>query len=953
MAAPGLCALLGHLERLTRGPCHEQRTDRQLLEYFATSQDETAFAELVARHGPLVLRVCRRVLGHEQDAEDAFQATFLVLAQHFGSIRKRESLTAWFYGVAYRTAMKAKRSAARRRNHEASSSQRTRSTTARPSWDDVQAVLDEEIERLPATFRAAFVLCVLEGKTVPAAAEELKCKEGTVSSRLTRARQRLQQQLAQRGIRLSAVLAALSVADSARATVPSKLVQTTIRLGLVGAAGGPAAEQLPPDVAALAAGVTRAMFLQKARIATLVLLIAGLVAAGVGVLTHQALAAREQPVASPKSGTRSPASRTPAEDEQGSIAYSGRVLGPDGRPVSGARLSLTRWTGRAPEQVSPLPESGTSGPDGRFAFTVPKAQFDDHDTVVTATAANYGVGWVDVPPDGKRDDLTVRLVADDVPITGQVLDLEGKPIQGVTLRLLRINAARGEDLGPWLEAARGKKGLSLDLELRHAGRYHTALPIKVTTDGQGRFRLTGIGPNRLVRVQLDGPTIASEKLHIFTRPEKTITLTRYEGRPEYDDPRIITIYYGASFQHAAQPTRPIIGVVRDKDTKKPLAGFQVRSDTREISSSYYSQQDTAVWTTTDAQGRYRLIGLPKGAGFMMAVHPADDQPYVATSRKIPDSPGLDPVTVDVELKRGVWIEGKLTDKASGKPLKGAVEYFSMYSNPNLADYPGLDFARHSIVAAKEDGSYRVAGLPGPGVLGVYYQRIPYLRAPDRDDEFGTKEKSMDTTPYAILHPSNFNALARIEPARGVEKVVRDVTLDPGWSARVSVLGPDGKPLAGVRTFGLTGWRWDREGTKPAEFTMWFNPHQQHNVLLMHFEKGLVGVVQTPKENCGSITVRMEPGATATGRLVDAEGQPRANVELEVTFHPWKGSSHHHYSPDRIKTDREGRFRIGGLLPGCEYRLADNKGELDLGGELRSGQTKDLGDVQMKQPRAKR
>src|SRR5262245_21074467 len=149
MAAPGLCALLGHLEKLTRGPCDAQRTDRQLLDQFAACQDETAFAELVARHGPLVLRVCRRVLGHEQDAEDAFQATFLVLAQRLSSIHKRESLSAWLYGVAYRTAMKAKRSAARRRNHEACSSERIRSKSVRPTWDDIQAVLDEEIERLP------------------------------------------------------------------------------------------------------------------------------------------------------------------------------------------------------------------------------------------------------------------------------------------------------------------------------------------------------------------------------------------------------------------------------------------------------------------------------------------------------------------------------------------------------------------------------------------------------------------------------------------------------------------------------------------------------------------------------------------------------------------------------------------------------------------------------------
>ena len=154
-------------------------------------------------------------------------------------------------------------------------------------------------------------------------------------------------------------------------------------------------------------------------------------------------------------------------------------------------------------------------------------------TVVAATAPNHGAGWVEIPPDGKRDDLTIRLVDDDVPITGQIIDLEGKPVPGATLRLMQINAAPGEDLGPWLEAVKGKKGLSLELEQQYLKRFTIAVPPQVTTDAAGRFRLTGIGRNRLVAAQLDGPTIVSEHLHILTRPGKTIEVTEYEGKPEY------------------------------------------------------------------------------------------------------------------------------------------------------------------------------------------------------------------------------------------------------------------------------------------------------------------------------------------------------------------------------------------------------------------------------------
>src|SRR5262249_37754629 len=147
------------------------------------------------------------------------------------------------------------RSAARRRNHEDRLRERTPPSAPSPTWDEVQTVLDEEIQRLPPTYRAAFLLCVLEGKSGAQAAAELGVKEGTVGSRLTRARQLLQQRLARRGIKLTTVLAALAVVDgAARAGVPAALARVTIRSGLWVAAGEPAAGVIPSHIAALAAG---------------------------------------------------------------------------------------------------------------------------------------------------------------------------------------------------------------------------------------------------------------------------------------------------------------------------------------------------------------------------------------------------------------------------------------------------------------------------------------------------------------------------------------------------------------------------------------------------------------------------------------------------------------------------------------------------------------------------
>src|SRR6266446_10604429 len=169
-----------------------KESDEQLLQAFQSRGDERAFAGLVHRHGPMVLHVCRRVLGHEQDAEDAFQAAFLVLARNAAALRKKSSHASFLHGIAYRTAMKAKQAAARRRKHE------NQAPTRRPagpvddlSWREVRALLDEEISRLPEAYRSVFILCCMESLSQVEAARRLGLKVRTVSSRLAQARTRL------------------------------------------------------------------------------------------------------------------------------------------------------------------------------------------------------------------------------------------------------------------------------------------------------------------------------------------------------------------------------------------------------------------------------------------------------------------------------------------------------------------------------------------------------------------------------------------------------------------------------------------------------------------------------------------------------------------------------------------------------------------------------------------
>jgi hypothetical protein len=330
--------------------------------------------------------------------------------------------------------------------------------------------------------------------------------------------------------------------------------------------------------------------------------------------------------------------------------------------------------------------------------------------------------------------------------------------------------------------------------------------------------------------------------------------------------------------------------------------------------------------------------------------PREDQPYVSVHAVVPDTAGLGPATVEFELKRGIWIEGKLTDKVTGKTVRGSVDYFALDANPNVKDHPGFvgTIAPYWGTMTKDDGSFRIVGLPGPGLVAVFYTD-EHLLAPERDDEYGTKETVIYTSPRQLGLLINYTALARIDPAKGADAVKRDVTLDPGWTFSGTVLGPDGNPLAGAQAFGILSRGWNFEAMKTAEFAVQaFNPRRPRDVFFRHREKGLVGMAQPPKDNGGAVTVRMRPGAALTGRLVDEDGRPRASVDLELTLRMTEGAVMTAF-PERVITDREGRFRIEALLPTYDYQLSEGKGSgrLPLNKGLHWGKTRDLGDVKMK------
>jgi RNA polymerase sigma-70 factor (ECF subfamily) len=291
-----LDGFLGHLRAAAELHGAGGPSDTQLLEAFLARKDEDAFAALVRRHGPMVWGVCRRVAGHVQDAEDAFQATFLVLVRKAAAVVPRALVGNWLHGVALRTALKARTESARRRAKE-----RPMEGVAEPAaagqdlGPDLQRLLDQELDRLPAKYRVAVVLCDLEGKTHKQAARQLGWPVGTLSTRLARARRLLAGRLARHGLAPAAgAFAAALAAGPAPAGVPAPLLSSTIRAATRLAAGRAAAGVVSARVAALTEGVLRAMLLTKLKTLTTVLLLGlvlGLGGLGTALLGRPTLAA--------------------------------------------------------------------------------------------------------------------------------------------------------------------------------------------------------------------------------------------------------------------------------------------------------------------------------------------------------------------------------------------------------------------------------------------------------------------------------------------------------------------------------------------------------------------------------------------------------------------------------------------------------------------------------------
>jgi RNA polymerase sigma factor (sigma-70 family) len=960
-------AVVRQIESLFDGGSVVGLTDRQLLERFTNTGDairEAAFAALVRRHGPMVLGLCHELVGDRQLADYAFQAIFLILARKARSIRDPELLANWLYGVTRRTARKARVRLVRLRRREDGEPMTQRAHDSDlPPVESVMAceqaeALHDEIERLPDALRLPVVLCYFEGMTVEEAASQLKWPDGTVRSRLARARDKLRRGLTRRGVVLPVgVLLTGLTPGGASASIPPALCDTVARAALEFAAGRAAGAVSAPAMA-LAREAIRSMLVHKMRFLAMTVLILGAVATSAGYWNHS-LAKQDEPVKSPPGQKLAIVAKPNDANEKpprGRMFVVGRVLDPAGKPVPHAKVmvhSRVKHLGEAVGIAGLYPSvmgDGHADDSGKFRLDAPRtASARNDEFIAVALAAGYGIGWAELDPDADRPDVDIKLKPEQA-IRGRLFDLQGRPAQGVTLSVFRVQRLLRDSENSDLRRRR------LEGPLYWWTRVNDwpAWPKPATTDADGRFLIHGVGRGLEASLCVIDSRFALQRIDVAT-----------DNSPD-----------AKSLTMALRPAQIITGRVICADTGKPVPRAQITVSAMNEGSN--ATQPT--YFQTDADGRFRTNPAP-GDRFSVRATPPSGLPYLYASDRFEWPKGAIEHSLDLSLPRGVLIRGKVTEEGSERPVAGASVTFLAYRGGGQSSREG---ARTTTLA---DGSFEVTGLPHPGHVIV--------RSPSEDyvlREIGNRELSEDQAGGMRLYSHAFIAI-NAKPA-GTDTAVK-ISLRRGVTVKGRIVAADNQPVDDT-------WVISRISLGPTAATSvrWqpnYHGHARNGRFELHGlnQGGDVPVYfLEPKRKLGAtvllpgnsaigepITVRLQPCGNAKARLVDPGRQPVASfraenwISMEVTPGVIGGSD----NPEDAKrlvadrgvltsidpvnylkppaSDAQGRIVFPALIPGASYYVSvpARARKPNLPREYRQftvkpGETLDLGDIQIEKPR---
>jgi RNA polymerase sigma factor (sigma-70 family) len=914
-------------------------SDGQLLERYRQDRDVQAFEAIVRKHSQAVFNTCRRVLRCDAAAEDAFQATFLVLMNNPGGVRKVESLGSWLCGVAHRTALRVRIDQQRRRRLE------QRSTARQPaphhadelSWHEAYTILHEELARLPDKYRQVLVHCYLEGQSRDEAASLLGLSINEVRGALERGRERLRKQLARRNVTLTVGLLGM-LADSSFAESPpsAHLLQQ--------ACGTLPSSARAVNLARCESGTT----LSSWTIGVAAMLVVGTLGLAIQLGNVHA---------DPDKKDATPVAKSPRNEAPDVETFRGRVVDANGKPVAGAKLSLLYYSSLRADGV----ERAVTDAEGKYHFTVKRSEFktDYHPepwtkATLVAMANGHAMGWM---PAGNHE---LRL-PEQGELTGRLLTLEGKPIEGARVQVVGLLKPKAGDLSAWVKDI-GKRDFDKWSNLadqEHLQGFDAAwlgVAIQqrfpaVHSDKDGRFRIPGIGKERVVDLEITHPNYETTLLKAMTRP-----FTAKADTKSYD------FYYGNDFTLPLNPGRTVTGVVKDAKTGQPIRGatvyqFRLHPETR---SNPPALRRPVV---TDADGKYTTTGVPiRGENVLLAVGP-QGSPYLPSDESIKAPADLGPASADFAMFEGVPLTVHAIDKQTRQPIKGVVRYYpeaqegagrfiGMLSYPEapciekLGDYEGW-----KLFVPPGKGSIMFRALPGSAFSNTFGDAPFDDPAQQAGQHFFAQPRWL-----TLLHPHHTQPLEVKADQKGIE-----VTLeaDAGQAIKGKIIMPNGKPLAPLLVGGLRPTPreldWNRlETIKTAEFTVYGIRDQQPRLVVVHCpEHRLTGKALVTAQD-KEVELRLVPWATVRGRLLDEAGEPLANVpignqrylEEHTTFgYLVKPSANGWEKAEFIYTDAKGYFAIEGLTPGLNYRFRSNRMLLSLSEMLfKEGQDLNLGDI---------
>jgi RNA polymerase sigma factor (sigma-70 family) len=941
--------VLRHIRSLAAARPGRELPDRELLERFVTRHDQAAFTAIVERHGPLVLGVSRRILGNEHHAEDACQATFLVLAHKAASIRRRESLGSWLHGVAGRIARKLRADVRRRAARDVTEADAPQPDgTAEVAWREGLAILDEELSRLPTVYRSALVLCYLQGKAQDEAARELGCTPGALRARLLRARACLHARLLRRGVGVPAALlgAALAATDAA-AVLPAPLVVGTVEAAARLVAGQALADLVSARVATLTQRALTGMILSRAKVILSLVFLVGLLAAGAGALAGVAWGEK----AAPSAPGAADADKG-APDGQTVVCV---VRDKAGKPIAGARVYWTSATTAIPVTIiKALPRAqwgyvkkvvaeAKTDTEGRCELRARLTGEEFRDWMSLAAAApGYGLSGktsFDVPAKGAADPAPVTItLRPEVKIKGQLLTPAGAPAKGVRVRLKRIGFDGGD--GVAVDVSDNWKVNEADLPY-----WPTAV-----TDAQGRFTLGGFSEDADASLTL---------IHEDFELQDLLVSTKAKGgeakrlRPE--------------FTHTLAPGRTVRGVVTAADTGKPLPGVFLDIQAGTLSAFFGEAR-------TDEQGRYRMPGPAGLKDYQVGAYPPPDSGYLALrgGRGGEWPAGAESIAVNFQLPRGRLFRGTVHDADTKKPLAGvSITYEAHRDNRLVWDKP---YDLVSPALTDKEGRFTITGLPGKGFLLAEGPSADYVRT-----MIPWREGLIRGDRYLHGH-AKVNVPDKGEPAAA------EIMLRKGVTLEARVLRPDGSPVPWVNSYcrgmdplSVHAYRWDYPVRREKGlFRMpGCDPDRTYRVFFLQPELRLGAAVDL-KPGTRPAEVRLEPTAGVRGRLAHADGSPAKGGSAAARLATTQDGDK--LDPNATSLDEQidwgdrtlgcdvmingfgsgptpndsDRFRVENLIPGTQLFL-----EVSAGGQvvrrpviLKPGELKDLGTIRLPKPGTK-